>query len=392
MTFPFLPRRLPGRRLLLAVVLVAGIVAWSVWHRPVAPVVAQADNGTVMELAAADLAVARDEPVSATVTLAGLLRPLVESVLTAEVEGRVDAVLVRPGETVRAGQVLARMDTRDLAARLAEQEANLAAARAQLDLAEKTQSRNEELRQRNFISASGLDSSRGALEANREALRARQAQLSLARQALDKAVIRSPQAGIVAERAVQPGQHVAPNTRLFTIVDLGELEFAASLPVGEVGAVRIGQPVAVFAEGNDDRVASGRVDRIAPTVDPATGMILLYIRVANPDGRLKGGMAARGQLRLGEVTRAVTLPREALRGGGEKPTVLVIAQGRAEMREPRLGVTDATTGRVEIKSGVQAGESVILARVGGVSPGQAVAEAKPVAPAKPVETPPAGGR
>ena len=339
-----------------------------------APASPQAARGA-MELDAADIAAARAEPIAVTLALSGLLQPLSESVLSAEVEGRLDAVLVRPGEAVKAGQVLARLDTHDLAARLAEQQANLAAAGAQLDLAEKTQRRNEELQARNFISANSVDSSRSTLAASREALRARQALVALAQQARDKAVIRAPQSGIVSERAVQPGQHVGVNTRLFCIVDLAEMEFAAAVPVSQVGAVRVGQTVVVVAEGSATE-APGRVERIAPTADAATRMIPVYIRVANRDGRLKGGMAVRGQLRLGEVANAVTLPREALRGSGDKRAVLVIDQGRAELRQVQVGVADEASGRVEIKSGVAAGETAILARVGGIAPGQAVVAAK----------------
>ncbi|MBI4985480.1 MAG: efflux RND transporter periplasmic adaptor subunit [Rhodocyclales bacterium] len=373
----------PTRSRVLLIVAALGLAAAAAFAlRPAAAPVAAKAAGAVMELDAADVAVARSEPIAVTLALSGLLQPLAESVLTAAVEGRLEAVLVRPGESVQAGQVLARIDTRDLAARLAEQEANLAASRAQLDLAEKTQRRNEELRTRNFISANSLDVGRSSLDANREVLHAREAQLALARQALDKATIRAPQAGIVSERAVQPGQHVGMNARLFAVVDLSELEFAASVPVSQVGAVRVGQAVVVAAEGAAG-AAQGRVERIAPTVDAATRMIAVYVRVANRDGRLKGGMAARGQLRLGEVADAVTLPREALRGSGEQRTVLVMAGGRAEMRSVQTGVVDEASGRVEIKAGVAAGETAILARVGGVVPGQAVTAAKAAAPAAP---------
>ena len=249
--------KLPIRRAFVIVAL--GLVAVAAFVlRPQAVPAAAKSAGAVMELDAADVALARSEPIAVTLALSGLLQPLAESVLTAEVEGRLDAVLVRPGESVKAGQVLARMDARDLAAHLAEQRANLAGARAQLELAEKTQRRNEELQARNFISANSLDTSRSSLDANREALRAREAQLTLAQQSLDKAVIRAPQSGIVSERAVQPGQHVGLNTRMFAIVDLAELEFAASVPVSQVGAVRVGQNVGVTAEGADGE-ARGRV-------------------------------------------------------------------------------------------------------------------------------------
>lgn len=359
------------RSLLLAAVL-GGLAVAGLALRPQAAPAAATVAAAAIELDAADIAVARDEAIAATLELSGLLQPLAESVLTAEVEGRIEAVLVRPGETVKAGQLLARVDTTDLAARLAEQQANLAGARAQLELAEKTQRRNEELQARHFISANSVDSSRSALDASREALRARAAQLALARQALAKAAIRAPQSGIVAERAVQPGQHVGMNARLFSIVDLAELEFAASVPVGEVGAVRVGQNVTLVAEGAAVQ-ASGRVERIAPMADAATRMIPIYIRVANGDGRLKGGMAVRGLLRLDEVAHAVTVPREALRGSAAQPALLVIAQGRAQLRSVHTGLADAAGGRVEITAGLAAGEIAILARAGAIASGQAVA-------------------
>ena len=375
--------KLPIRRRSLFVIVALALAAVAAFAlRPPAPPAAKPAGG-VMELDAADVAAARSEPIAVTIALSGLLQPLSESVLTAEVDGRIESVLVRPGESVKAGQVLARMDTHDLATRLAEQRANLAASRAQLDLAEKTQRRNEELQARHFISANSLDTSHSSLDASREALRAREAQLTLAQQSLDKAVIRAPQSGIVSERAVQPGQHVGLNARLFSIVDLAELEFAAAVPVSQVNAVRIGQNVSVAAEGADG-VAQGRVERIAPSADNGTRMIPVYIRVANRDGRLKGGMAARGQLRIGEVANAVTLPREALRGSGDARTVVVIAQGHAEMRAVQTGVADEASGRVEIKSGVAVGETVILARIGGIVSGQAIAvvAAPPTAPAR----------
>lgn len=373
--------------LILMLILIGGLGLL----RPPAPTAppspAQAGGGEAvpspLELDPTDLTTARRETIAATLSLSGLLQPLRESTLTAEVEGRIDTVLVRPGEKVRQGQVLARMDPRDLSARLAEQEANLAAARAQLDLADKTQRRNEELQARHFISGNNLDSSRSNLDASREAMRAREAQLDLARQALDKTVIRAPMEGVIADRAVQPGQHVGLNTRLFSIVDLSELEFAANVPVSEIANLQPGQGVKVAAEGGAGE-AEGKVERIAPTADPATRMIPVYIRVANPGTRLKGGMAVLGLARLREKQNVITLPREALReespsanrpkSGGTDTTrqILVVSQGKVVSRTVTLGVSDGASGRVEIVRGVEAGETVILARVSGLQPGQTV--------------------
>lgn len=365
----------PGRRaflILLVIALAAG--AYALRQRTRSEATAPVAAVAALELDAADIAVAREEALAATLQVSGLLQPLAESVLTASVEGRVQDVLARPGQAVAAGQVLARMDTRDLEARLLEQQANLAAARAQFELAASTHRRNEELKTRNFISANSLDNSRGALDAAREALHAREAQLTLARQALGKAVIRAPLAGYIAERSVQPGQQVGLNARLLTIVNLAELEFAATVPVAQIASVQIGQNVAVRAEGSPRNTAplAGRVERIAPAADAATRMIPVYIRVANPQGLLKGGMSVRGEIGLGEVAGAVTLPLDALRDAGDAPRVLVVADGKVDSRPVRTGIVDAAGGRVEILSGVRAGETAILSRVTGIAAGQPI--------------------
>lgn len=329
----------------------------------------------LLELAAADVSTVRRGSLSTSLVLAGSLQPIRQSVLTAEMEGRINQVMVRAGEKVAAGQLLGLMDTRDLENRLAVQRANLAASYAQLVLAEKTQIRNEELLAKNFISTTSVDNSRSALEANRETVKAQQAQLALARLALDKALIRSPIPGIVAERSVEPSQHVAPNTRLFTVVDLKELEFAASVPVGEIGAIQVGQRVSLTAEGGID-VYSGRVERIAPTAEPASRMIPVYVRVTNPDGRLKGGLIMQGRIRVAESAAALVLSDQAVRHEGDTVYVLVVAghaqEQRLERRELRLGIADEAAGLVEVISGLTAGERVLLSRVIGAAPGRRV--------------------
>lgn len=380
MTLPTPKFRTPSRRTALLLIILA-LIAFGIGQglKKRAAAKAVVTTPATLELASADLAVARVEALARTLRLSGYLQPLAESVLTASVEGRIETVFVRPGEKVRAGQELARMDSRDLAARLAEAQANLAASRAQLDLAEKTQARNEELKAKNFISGTSLDTSKTQLTAQQEAARAAEARLALARQALEKSVIRAPQAGIVAERAVQPGQHVGLNARMFSVVDLSELEFAATVPVSQVGAIRIGQSVQLRAEGSEAE-ATGRVERIAPTADAATRMIPVYIRVKNPDGALKGGMSVQGEVQLAEQPQTLTLPREALRQTAGRTTVLVVANGKAEERAVETGLVDEASGRVEIRTGVQPGETVILARV-ALQPGQAVSLPKPPAAA-----------
>ena len=315
-----------------------------------------------LEIARVDLIEVREGPLARTVSVSGLLQPLRQTLLTAELEGRIEAVLVRAGDKVSQGQVLARMDPQDLNSRIAESRANVAAARAQADLAERTQRRNEELQAKNFISANSLDSSRSGLDSARENLRAREAQLALALQALPKATIRSPLKGVVAERVIEVGQHVGMNARLFSVVDLSELEFAAKLPVSEIGAIKVGQTVSLSVEGAAEPVV-GRIERISPVAEDASRMIPVFIRVSNRDEKLKGGMVVRGRIAVAGREKALAVSDQTLRDDNGKPWALVLVGDRLERRSLELGIRDETNAQVEVRSGLHAGERVLLARV-----------------------------
>lgn len=328
-------------------------------------------EGSQVELAPVDVTVVHEASLNRTLLLSGILHPLKQSILTSEVEGRIQAVLVRPGDRVLAGQVLARMDSRDLENHLAEQRANFAASRAKFELAEKNQRRNEELLAKHFISAASLDNGRSSLDASRESMKAQDALVALAQQNVRKAVIRAPLDGIVAARGVEPGQHIALNTKLFVIVDLSELEFAANASVSEIGAISIGQEVTIQVTGVPEPVV-GHVERLAPTADDASRMIPVFIRVPNQAGSLKGGMMAQGRLRVESATGVLVVLMDTLRHDGNKDYVLRVGANRLERCEVALGLSDQVTGLVEIKQGLAAGDQIALARLQHLQAGQRV--------------------
>lgn len=357
---------------LVAVGVVGAVWAFSADKEAIAPSARTPQaEGSQVELAPVDVTVAREASLNRTLLLSGILHPLKQSILTAEVEGRIQAVLVRPGDRVLAGQVLARMDSRDLENHLAEQRANFAASRAKFELAEKNQRRNEELLAKHFISAASLDNGRSTLDASRESMKAQDALVALAQQNVSKAVIRAPLDGIVAARGVEPGQHIALNTKLFVIVDLSELEFAANASVSEIGAISIGQEVTIQVTGVPEPIV-GHVERLAPTADDASRMIPVFIRVPNQAGSLKGGMMAQGRLRVENATGVLVVLMDTLRHDGNKDYVLRVGADRLERCEVTLGLTDQVTGMVEIKHGLAAGDQVVLARLQNLEAGQRV--------------------
>ncbi len=333
--------------------------------------IADAPSHRTIELSAVDVEAVRLASINRTVFVSGTLQPLRQSTLTAEVEGRVLLVEIRPGNKVEKGQVLAHLDSRDLQSRLAEQRARFASVQAQYELAERTLRRNEELLARKFISVASLDNSRSSLDSNRENMKAQEALVGLAKQALDKSTIRSPLTGIVSERLIEPGQAVTPGTRLFSLVDLAEMELVANVPIGEIGSIHVGQSIELQVSGIGAPV-TGKVERIAPTADPSTRMIPIYIHIPNPGFELKGGMLVQGRIAIASSRPEPTLRDEAMRLDGQQSYVLRIRDGVVEHAVIETGIRDEVSGQVVVHKGLAVGDQVILARITSLEPGQRI--------------------
>jgi multidrug efflux pump subunit AcrA (membrane-fusion protein) len=159
--------------------------------------------------------------------LSGTLQPVNQTTVKAKVSGEIRQVLVRDGEAIKTGQVLARFDTADLEAKLTDCIGALEASRAQMVLAEKTRSQNHALLKQGFISQNAYDSAESNLSVTQGTLKSFEAQVQLARNALRDAVVTAPLSGTLAKRHVQPGEKVNFDSPLFTIVDLGKMELQA---------------------------------------------------------------------------------------------------------------------------------------------------------------------
>src|SRR5207253_6732139 len=123
-----------------------------------------------------------------------------------------------------------------------------------------------------------------------------EAQVQLARNALKDSVAASPLSGIVAKRHVQPGEKVAIEAPLVTIVDLRDLEVQAMVPAIDVPALKIGMPVEFNVDGFGERRFTGRIERINPATEAGTRAILVFVGLPNPDTLLKSGMFATGRI------------------------------------------------------------------------------------------------
>lgn len=285
-----------------------------------------------------------ETPVSNTVNAVGALIAEDSVVLRPEIDGRIDKLLFKEGQPVKKGAVLVVLDS-------AEPRARLAAAQADLKLAESRYKRSEDLVAQNFISRQALDEAR----ANLDILRARRQQEQVA---LDKTVIRAPFAGVVGLRQVSPGAYVKKGDDIVRLDALGNLKLEVPVPETYLSLVRIGLPISLTFDALPGQTFSGKVHAIDPVVDPVSRNVRVRARIANPAGNLKPGMFARATADLGGKTRAILLPEQVIVPKPDGSYVFLAIDGKAELRKVVLGKREP--GRVEIVSGVQVGDTVVL--------------------------------
>jgi RND family efflux transporter MFP subunit len=296
------------------------------------------------------------------IPLAGVLAPLPgrDVKVGALVAGHVDRLLVAEGDPVKAGQPLAHVEALPARAHVAEVEAQQQQARAALENARIRQRRNETLFRDGVASKQDVEDARAAVVGAESALKQAMAAGGTASLGLERSTLRAPIDGVVAAVLVPAGQTVDGNgTPVVELADTRQLDLRAPVPAARVGEVNVGQRAALAVEGVGE--VEGAVEAIAPLVDTATNTVTVRVRIANPHGRLRGGMFARGAL-YGAARRGLTVARGALLpgdGGAASTVAVVLADGSVAHRALLLGAEAGE--RIEVRGGLAAGERVIVA-------------------------------
>jgi RND family efflux transporter MFP subunit len=174
---------------------------------------AQSTGQKAIEFAVSDLVQPQTRELRLSISITGTLAPRNWTTVKAKVAGELKTILVREGESVRNGQLLARLDTQDAQARLDEKTADLEGGRAQLALAQKNRANNLTLLQQKFISQNAFDSVNSNHEVSEARLKAMEAQVAVARKALADTAVTAPQSGIVSQRHAQPGESCPSTAR-----------------------------------------------------------------------------------------------------------------------------------------------------------------------------------
>jgi len=337
----------------------------------VAATASKAQN--IVELAATDIVEARTRDLAHGVPIAGSLKVVNSVVLKARIAGELQDLRVREGDTVTAGQVIARIEPIEVQARLKQAQEQADAARTQIDIAQRQYDNNKALVDQGFISRTALDTSQATLQSAQATHRAALAAVDMTKKSLDDTVLRSPISGQVAQRLAQPGERMAVDGKVVEIVDLRQMELEATLAAADSLDVRVGQGAMLQIEGSagTGRGVSARVVRINPSTQPGSRSVLVYLAV-DPAPGLRQGMFAQGTLDTGHGA-ALAVPVSAVRTDKPAPYVQVVEQQRIVHKPVQQGVRgQADREQMVAVTGVNAGDKVVKGSLGTILEGTAV--------------------
>lgn len=327
----------------------------------------------VMDIAADELTPARRQSLVLGVPVSGSLRAVHSATIKARVAGELQGLQLREGDSVRAGQEVARIDPTDSEARLRQAQQQADAAKAQVEISQRQFNNNSALVDQGFISRTALETSQASLNSAKASYQAALAAADVARKALADTVLRSPISGQVAQRLVQNGERVAVEARILEVVDLSRLELEALLGPADSVAVRVGQKGHLTIEGRAEPLQA-TVVRISPSAQPGSRTVPVYLAIdPTPDmPALRQGLFVQGLLDVGRAEQ-LAVPLDAVRTDKPQPYVQVADNGRVVHHPVRLGARSQAGGQTLVAvEGVAEGALVLAGRVGALPEGTAL--------------------
>ncbi len=303
-----------------------------------------------------EVAVAIADTVRDEIAATGQVEAMQSIELRPEVEGRIVGILFREGQQVSAGTPLFQIDSAELSALVAQ-------LAAQRDLAQQDLARTKDLVRQNAASAADLERAEAGA-------RSADAQLRLQSTRLARTTVRAPFSGVTGQRFVSLGDYVTTSSRLVSLQTVNPQRASFQVPERYARALQRGQQVSFRVGAITGRDFTGEVDFVDPVVQLPGRTILVKARVPNPQRLLQPGMFIQAHLVTGMRPKAVVVPEDAVVPLQGANFVWVVTEGKANRRQVGLGVR--TPGFVEIASGVDAGEQVVVGGLELLFPGAPV--------------------
>ncbi len=360
------------------------------------------------------------------ITADAVLYPINQANVTPKISAPVKRILVNRGDHVRVGQLLAELESSDLAASAQESkyqyeqaqsayqtltgatvgedrskaESDVRSAQQTLDAAKKLYDNRVELQRQGALAQKLVDDAKVALSqaqsqfdiaqhhlqaldqvSQREAIAGGQAQVAAAKAHYDSAAvqasygqIRSPISGVIADRSIYPGEIAASGSPLVSIVDISQLVARTNVPVKEATAITVGRPARIAGPNGD---LAGKVTVVSPSVDPNTTTVEVWVQVPNPGEKLKPGGTVRVSIIAETIQNTIVVPTSALLNSDEGGQKVMVIGSDSVAHERRIVAGVRQGMRVQILTGLQEGDQVVTSGGLGLEDKAKVAIQKP---------------
>lgn len=319
---------------------------------------------SAVEIAAVDF----DQEIRAS----GDLRARFQTMIAAEIAGRVTELSVDEGGSVDEGAVVIQIDPERRRLDLSAAQARLAQARANLRQEISKVERVRKLRSENVASEERLEEAETALLLAESSVRAEEAAVGVASRALKDASVSAPFAGLVARRSVELGEYVEPGKPLFELVSMTPLDVIFSLPEIDSQRVSPGQSIRVSVAAPAEKDFDAVVTFIAPTVDPGTRTLRIKAEIDNREGMLRPGLFARVLVGTDQRRSVLMVPEEAIVQREGSAWLFLIGEGD-RVRRVRVDTGRQSKGRIEVRGErLSAGDRVVRRGHGGLADGMVV--------------------
>ncbi|TRZ67699.1 MAG: efflux RND transporter periplasmic adaptor subunit [Comamonadaceae bacterium] len=324
-------------------------------------------NAPMVQLSATDLLDVEEIDLQQGLTISGQIKAFDSAFVKARVAGELRELLVREGDFVKAGQVIARIDATEYLARVRQAQQQAEAAKAQVDIAKRSFDNNRALVDQGFISKTGLDASSASLAGAQATFLAAQAGADLAQKSLDDALVRAPISGQISQRLVQSGERVAVEARIVEIVNLSRLELEISLAASDSVNIKVGQKALLSVESSGQTI-SATVARLNPSATIGSRAVLVYLSL-DKSAQLRQGLYAQGLLSTGNQ-RGIAIPLSAVRTDKPQPYVQVLESGKIQHQIVELGNRGEYQGKTMVAvTGLALGKKILTGGTGPMTVG-----------------------
>ncbi|MBB1075954.1 efflux RND transporter periplasmic adaptor subunit [Rhodoferax sp. 4810] len=329
-----------------------------------------------IDLVPADLMTASQRELPLNVAISGTVAAVDTAMIKARVAGELQGLKVREGDRVKAGQVLGQIDPTEPDARLRQARQQAQAAKAQVDIAQRTHDNNLALVAQGFISSTALNVSQANLASAQANYAAAQSGADVSAKSVSDTLLRSPIDGFVSQRLAQPGERLGLDAKVLEVVNLSRLEMQAELSVADAQRVQVGQTAQLRVEGLEDPVTA-KVVRINPSASVGSRAVVVYLAIA-PNSTLRHGLFAQGLLSTGSLN-TLAVPVSAVRSDKPQPYVQVVQGGKVHHLTVTLGARSEVDGQTLVSlTGLPDGATVLAGTVGMLREGTLVKVPAPV--------------